>query len=53
MRLRAALPLARLLGDDGRRKEAHDLLAAALDENSLAIDYSEREKSALLLTELA
>jgi len=53
MRLRAALPLARLLGDDGRRKEAHDLLAAALDENSLAVDCSERAKSTLLLAELA
>lgn len=53
MRLRAALPLARLLGDDGRRKEAHDLLAAALNENSLAIDRSDRAKSTLLLAELA
>ena len=53
MRLRAALPLARLLGDDGRRKEAHDLLAAALNENSVAVDCSERAKSTLLLAELA
>lgn len=53
LRLRAALSLARVLSDDGRRDEARGLLAAARDGLPLTCDSAERAEAVQLLAELA
>lgn len=53
LRLRAALSLARLLGEDGRREEACGLLIAARDELPLTCNSNERNEAVQLIAELA
>jgi predicted ATPase len=51
--LRAATSLARLLGNDGRREEARELLAPVYDWFTEGFDTADRKDAKALLAELA
>ena len=51
--LRAATDLARLLGEQGRRSEARDLLAPVYGWFTEGFDTADLKKAAVLLAELS